>query len=111
MRPGKKIFNIDPPTRSCDDPNCPWHGTIRVRGKIMEAKVIKYRAQKMAVVEREYLVYVPKYLRYERRRSRIHVHVPPCIDVREGDMVIIGETRPIAKTVAFVVLRNLSAQR
>ena len=60
--------------------------------------------QKTAVVVRDYLHYVPKYKRYERRRSKIHAHLPPCIDVKPGDVVIMGETRPIAKSVAFVIL-------
>lgn len=107
MRPGKKIFDIEPPERKCDDINCPFHGTLRVRGKILEGKIIKYKAKGTAVLERDYLVYVPKYLRYERRRSKLHVHVPPCIEIKEGDRVIIGETRPISKTVAFVVLKRL----
>jgi small subunit ribosomal protein S17 len=32
------------------------------------------------------------------------VRVPPCIEVRPGDTVIVGETRPLAKSVSFVVL-------
>ncbi|HIQ03184.1 MAG TPA: 30S ribosomal protein S17, partial [Desulfurococcales archaeon] len=39
------------------------------------------------------------------RRKKIHAHNPPCINAKVGDEVIIGETRPIAKTVSFVVLQ------
>ncbi len=95
---------IKPPSRSCDDDKCPWHGRTSVRGRLMEAKVVKLRARRMAVVERIYYHYQPKYMRYERRRSVIHAYVPPCVDVKEGDEVFIGETRPLAKSVAFVVL-------
>ncbi|MCG2909547.1 30S ribosomal protein S17 [Sulfolobus sp. SCGC AB-777_L09] len=98
------IEGIPTPSKTCDDKNCPFHGSLKVRGLILEGKLLKFRAQRTGVVEREYLFYVPKYKRYERRRSRIHVHIPPCLDVKEGDNVIIGETRPIAKSVAFVVL-------
>ncbi|MEM4298304.1 MAG: 30S ribosomal protein S17, partial [Nitrososphaerota archaeon] len=62
------------------------------------------RSKNTIVVEREYYHYVKKYMRYEKRRSRIHAHLPPCIDVNEGDRVVIAECRPIAKTVAFVVV-------
>lgn len=92
------------PTKSCDDVNCPFHGSLKVRGVILEAKVYQMRAKGMAVVEREYTFYNKKYQRYERRRSRIHAHLPPCVDVNVGDVVVIGETRPIAKSVSFVVL-------
>jgi small subunit ribosomal protein S17 len=55
-------------------------------------------------VLREYLHYVSKYRRYERRRSKLSAHCPPCVKVTEGDEVLIGECRPLAKTVSFVVL-------
>ncbi|MCX8191313.1 MAG: 30S ribosomal protein S17 [Nitrososphaerales archaeon] len=97
-------IDVKPPTKSCDDPECPFHGSLSVRGKILEGKVVSNLAKKMIVIEREYLHYVKKYMRYERRRSKIHAHLPPCIEVARGDRVIIGECRPLAKTVSFVVL-------
>lgn len=72
--------------------------------------MIKARADKMVVVEREYLHYVPKYMRYERRRSRIHAHNPPCINAKTGDRVKIAECRPISKTVSFVVVEKMEAK-
>ena len=70
----------------------------------MTGVVVKAKMQRTVVVEREYLYYDRKYKRYERRRSKIHAHNPPCINAKEGDIVVIGETRPLAKTVHFVVL-------
>jgi small subunit ribosomal protein S17 len=98
------IPGIKPPEKTCNDPLCPWHGKLPVRGTIMRVRVEKVKMNKTAVVVHEYLHYVPKYMRYERRRKKKHVRVPPCIEVRPGDMVIIGETRPLAKSVSFVVL-------
>jgi len=99
------IPGLKPPERTCDDPKCPWHGHLKVRGQILRGVVVKAKMQRTVVVRHEYLHYVKKYKRYERRRSHIHAHNPPCINAREGDEVIIGETRPLAKTVAFVVLQ------
>ncbi|MEB2836268.1 MAG: 30S ribosomal protein S17 [Desulfurococcales archaeon] len=98
------IPGVEPPKRTCDDPNCPWHGHLRVRGVLLEGIVEKLRAKGTAVVRHDYIYYVKKYKRYEKRSKRIKAHVPPCIDVKEGDLVVIGETRPLAKTVKFVVL-------
>ncbi|MCD6511960.1 MAG: 30S ribosomal protein S17 [Thaumarchaeota archaeon] len=95
---------VPPPRRSCDDPNCPFHGNLRVRGKLLKGVVVSTKPEKTVVVEREYYHYVPKYKRYERRRSKIHAHLPPCLDAKEGDEVTIAECRPISKTVAFVVV-------
>jgi small subunit ribosomal protein S17 len=62
---------------------------------------------KTVIVERDYLSYISKFLRHERRHSRIPSHNPPCIDAGEGDRVIIAESRPISKTVSFVVVEKL----
>lgn len=99
-----KIPGVGAPSGICSDPNCPWHGDIRVRGVIFEGVVEKARAKRMVVVRHDYLYYDKKYRRYERRSSKIHAHLPDCIKVSEGDRVVIGETRPIAKTVRFVVV-------
>uniref|UniRef100_A0A7C5TKA5 Small ribosomal subunit protein uS17 n=1 Tax=Ignisphaera aggregans TaxID=334771 RepID=A0A7C5TKA5_9CREN len=95
---------LRPPERTCNDKKCPWHGNISVRGALIVGKVAKARMHNTAIVEREYLVWIRKFKRYERKRSRIHAHNPPCINAKEGDVVLIGETRPLAKSVSFVIL-------
>lgn len=98
------VPGIQPPKESCNDPLCPFHGKLSVRGIMLEGKVIRKKMSKTIVVSHEYLHYVRKYRRYEKRRKKIHAHLPPCIKVKEGDNVIIGECRPISKSVSFVVL-------
>jgi len=95
------------PRKTCDDVNCPFHGELPIRGRVLEGLVVSSKMDKTVVVERDYLSYIPKFMRYERRRSRIPSHNPPCIDVKEGDHVVIVETRPISKTVSFVVVEKL----
>ena len=92
-----------PPKKVCNDDECPWHGHLKVRGTILEGKVVKVK-QKVVTILHEWLHYDTKYKRYERRRRKIHARLPPCIDVNIGDIVYIGETRPLAKTITFVVL-------
>ena len=94
---------IQPPKKVCNDPECPWHGHLKVRGQILEGVVVKVKP-KVATILHEWYHYVPKYKRYERRRRKIHARLPPCIDVKVGDYVYIGETRPLAKTIAHVVI-------
>lgn len=102
------IPGLTPPPKECNDPLCPWHGKLPIRGRILKCKVVSNKMTKTVTVLHEYLHYVPKYKRYERRRKKIHAHLPPCIDVRPGDIVIIGECRPLAKTVSFTVLAKES---
>jgi small subunit ribosomal protein S17 len=98
------------PKKSCDDVNCPFHGELPVRGRVLEGTVVSAKMDKTVIVERDYLSYISKFKRYERRRSRIPSHKPPCIDVKEGDRVVIAESRPISKTVGFVVVEKVEAK-
>ncbi len=95
----------------CKDKNCPFHGTLSIRGRILEGVVASAKMDKTVIVRRDYLKYVPKFKRYERRRSRIPAHNPPCINAKEGDRVRIAECRPISKTVSFVVIEVIEGGR
>ena len=97
-------IDVKPPEKECDDEKCPWHGHLKVRGIIIRGKVVSTAMQGTVVVERERLHYVPKYERYEKRTSRYKAHLPPCIEVKKGEEVIIMECRPLSKTKHFVVV-------
>jgi small subunit ribosomal protein S17 len=95
------------PKKSCDDKNCPFHGTLPVRGRVLDGIVVTAKMDKTVIVEREYLQFSTKFVRYERRRGHVPSHNPPCIDVKEGEHVRIAECRPISKTVSFVVVEKV----
>lgn len=94
------------PKKTCKDVDCPFHGGLPIRGRVLEGTVVSAKMDKTVVVERDYLSYISKFMRYERRRSRIPSHNPPCIDAKEGDHVIVAESRPLSKTVSFVVVEK-----
>jgi small subunit ribosomal protein S17 len=94
------------PKKSCEDLNCPFHGELSVRGRVLEGVVVSSKMDKTVIVKRDYLQYVPKFMRYERRKSRIPSHSPPCVGAKEGDHVKIAECRPLSKTVSFVVVER-----
>jgi len=98
------------PKKSCDDRDCPFHGALAVRGRVLDGVVVTAKMDKTVIVEREYLQFSTKFLRYERRRSHIPSHNPPCIDAKEGDRVRVAECRPLSKTVSFVVVEKLEAK-
>ncbi len=62
------------------------------------------KAQRTVTVEWNRRVYVPKYERYQKKRSKVKAHNPEEIDAKEGDEVIIKECRPISKTKKFIVV-------
>ena len=97
-------LNVTEPETTCSDENCPFHGSLAVHGQIVEGQVASTAMEKTVVVEREYDVFVPKYDRYMKRRSRVPAHAPECFDISEGDAVRIAETRPLSKTKSHVVV-------
>jgi len=95
------------PKKTCDDVNCPFHGSLALRRHSLEGIVVSDKMDKTIIVRRDYLKYVPKFRRYERRRSNIPAHHPPCLEIKAGDKVKLAECRPISKTVSFVVIEKL----
>ena len=99
-------IDVNPPAAECSDVNCPFHGTLPVRGQIIEGTVVSVKMDKTAVVERKYLKYQQKYERYEKRTSRYSVHAPACFGLKAGDHVKVMECRPLSKTVSFVIVEK-----
>jgi len=95
------------PKKTCNDVNCPFHGTLSLRGHSLEGIVVSAKMEKTIIVRRDYLNYVPKFKRYERRRSNVAAHSPPCLEIKAGDKVRLAECRSISKTVSFVVIEKL----
>ena len=91
------------------DKKCPFTGDVSIRGRILTGIVHSNKMQRTLVVRRDYLHYVKKYARYEKRHSNLSAHVSPCFRVREGDTVVVGQCRPLSKTVRFNVLRVIPA--
>ncbi|MFQ5987113.1 MAG: 30S ribosomal protein S17 [Thermoplasmata archaeon] len=97
-------LDVQAPERACEDPKCPFHGHLKVRGSLLKGRVVSDKMDRTVTVRREYVRTIPKYDRLEKRSSRYKAHVPACLDVHVGDQVLLGECRPLGKTVAFVVL-------
>ncbi|KAH7574093.1 hypothetical protein JRO89_XS03G0250800 [Xanthoceras sorbifolium] len=120
------------------DKKCPFTGTVSIRGRILAGTCHSAKMNRTIIVRRNYLHYVKKYqrqepltkitflyyvilyvdksavfcglfYRYEKRHSNIPAHVAPCFRVKEGDHVIIGQCRPLSKTVRFNVLKVIPA--
>lgn len=109
MKKTKNIgVEVKKTNQECNDKNCPFHGKLKLHGRTFRGLISSIRMQKTAVIEWERLFYLRKYERYEKRKTRIKAHIPDCIHVKQGDMVKIIETRPISKTINFVIVENES---
>lgn len=104
-------ITLKKPRKSCEDRNCPFHGAISIRGRVLDGVVTSAKMDKTVVVRRDYQLYVPKYKRYARRHSHINAHNPPCLNAKEGEKVRIAECRPLSKTVSFVVVEKMEEKQ
>jgi small subunit ribosomal protein S17 len=93
------------PKKECADKKCLFHGKINVKEESYTGKIIKKDVNRSATIEWERQYPIPKYERYEKRRSRLRVHNPTCIDAAVGDMVHVSRTRPLSKTKNFIITK------
>lgn len=104
----KKEIIVD--ETSCTDRDCPIHGELKVRGKAFEGKVIR-KFDKRVTIEFERMVYVHKYERYARMRTRIHSRLPHCMkkQIELGDLIRVQECRPLSKITHSVVMKKIKS--
>tara|TARA_Y100000310_G_C20371678_1_gene663800 strand:- start:250 stop:627 length:378 start_codon:yes stop_codon:yes gene_type:complete len=91
----------------CNDKNCPKHGKITLRGRTFNGKVVSTKAHRSAIVEWGRLKFIPKYERYTKKKTRIQVHNPECMDIKDGENVEIKECKPLSKTKRFVITKRV----
>ena len=87
------------------DNKCPFTGAVSIRGRILRGLVVSTKMKRTIVIRRDYLHWIPKYQRFEKRHSNLSAHCSPCFTVKPGDVVTVGQCRPLAKTVRFNVLK------
>ena len=102
---------LEEPKGKCNDIKCPFHGSLTVRGRQFSGIVVSTKMRKTAVAEFERLYFLKKYERYEKRRTRLKVHNPECINAQEGEVVQIMECRPLSKTKNFVIIKKLGMEK
>jgi small subunit ribosomal protein S17 len=80
---------------------------VGTRGRFFKGQVTKKFATRV-VIELERTVYVPKYERYYKKKTKLHAKLPESLDIQVGDMVKIQETRPQSKIIHFKVIDKIS---
>lgn len=68
---------------------------------ILTGTVVSTKMHRTLIIRREYLHFIPKYARYEKRHKNVAAHVSPAFRVEEGDQVTVGQCRPLSKTVRY----------
>lgn len=60
------------------DKKCPFTGNVSIRGRILTGVVVKMKMQRTIVIRRDYLHFIKKYRRYEKRHRNMSVHCSPA---------------------------------
>ena len=104
----KKVEKKIEKETACKDRLCPKHGNkkLKMRGRMFQGKVVKVLPGRVSI-SFERMLKLPKYERFEKRKTKIHARLPDCMqnEVAVGDLIEIAETRPISKMIHFVVSR------
>ena len=92
----------------CSDRNCHIHGNLKIRGRVFEGRVIR-KFDKRVAIEFERMIYVKKYERYAKSRTKIHAHLASCMNdqIHIGDLIKIQECRPLSKIIHFTVIGKI----
>jgi small subunit ribosomal protein S17 len=101
-----RVSNLD--SASCNDAICNFHGNLKTRGRIFEGSVIR-KFPKRVTIEFGRMIYVKKYERYKKSRTKIHARLPDCVkdNINIGDYIRVQECRPLSKIVHFAVLEKI----
>ena len=81
---------------------------IRTHGKIFQGRVIK-KFPKRVVIEFERMVYIRKYERYTKTKTKIHARLPESMEnqINIGDLIRVQECRPLSKIIHFIVIEKI----
>ena len=92
----------------CGDRNCQIHGCLKTRGRTFEGTVIRKFPKRIAI-EFERMIYIKKYERYAKSKTKIHAHLPDCMEgqISVGDLVKVQECRPLSKIIHFSVIEKI----
>ncbi len=104
---GKKLARA-----RCKDKDCPTHGNLKTRGRTFKGRVIK-KFHKRLTIEFERMIYIRKYERYAKSKTKIHARLPICMEdkINMGDYVKVQECRPLSKIIHFVVIEKIKGEK
>lgn len=76
---------------------------VATRGRTFQGYVTKVFPRR-AVIELERTIYIKKYERFTKHKTRLHARIPDGMSVSVGDQVEARECRPLSKIIHFVII-------
>jgi len=96
---------------SCNDKRCHVHGHLKLRGRSFKGVVVS-KFYRRICIEFERIIYIKKYERYMKKKTKIHARLPDCLnqEINIGDYVEVRECRPLSKIIHFAVVRKIRSK-
>jgi len=84
---------------------------MSLRGRRFKGTVIR-KFPSRVVIEFERTIYIKKYERYSKRKTKLHARLPENMfkEINIGDYIEIIECRPISKIIHFIAVRKISGK-
>lgn len=84
---------------------------VPTRGRTFEGFVVK-KFPRRVVIEFERNIFVRKYERFYRKKTRLHARLPAQMEsqINVGDYIKIKETRPLSKIIHFMVIEKVNQE-
>ncbi len=85
---------------------------INPRGRVFEGRVVK-KFHKRVAIEFERMIYIRKYERYAKTKTKIHARLPEEMEkeIDVGNLIKIQECRPLSKLIHFVVIKKIKDKK
>ncbi len=85
--------------------------TLATRGRTFEGFVTK-KFHKRIVLEFERTVFVQKYERFYKKKTRLHARLPDSLanEINIGDYIQVRECRPLSKIIHFIVIGKVTKE-
>lgn len=83
---------------------------VNPRGRIFKGTVIK-KLKKRVAIQFQRMIYVKKYERYAKARTKIHARLPENMEkqINVGDFIKVQECRPLSKIIHFIVIEKIKS--
>lgn len=83
---------------------------LSTRGRVFEG-IVTRKFPKRVAIEFERTVFIKKYERFAKKKTRIHARLPDEVanDINIGDLVQVKECRPLSKIIHAVLVKKLKS--
>jgi len=76
------------------------------RGRVFAGTVVR-KFPNRVVIEFERTVYVKKFERFYKKKTRVHARLPSGMSIELGDYIKVRECRPLSKIIHAIVIEKV----